>query len=528
MKKHFPWIHLNKKTDPEIPYEPPISLGNKSNGEFFLEQSAHDRKLRKLILEKCDENARHLGMDRQDFIASTMGMATALTVLNTASGCSGDSQGGGYAVHPNATLDSGLADATLGGKEFILDLQTHHIEDEEHWRAAHPGQTYTGDAIARFLTFYACPDAQPSPDGGAAHQSLCVDSTKYLHAIFLGSDTTVAVLSGFPGQICDDATMCGHPISNEDMVHSRDRINAAAGSERMVQHCQVDPNDQWPLQSQEMERINKTYGNRGWKVYPAWPTPGTQTGWWMDDPAVAFPFYDRAIELGQPLVCAHKGVKLAGFVDTYLDPKDVGGAAVAYPNINFVIYHSAVEIGHLEGAYDPNTPTDQLRGMDKLIRTVEEKGLKDKNVYAEMGTAWFLHMNDPVAAQHYVGKALKYFGEDHLVWGSECVWFNSPQPQIEAFRKFAISEQFQSQYGYPAITPEIRAKVFGLSGAKLYGIDPNATRNQVDTSKLTMLRRDLDGELGGRRWMFKPLGGPRTRREFMDLWRYRTFTGKLG
>jgi hypothetical protein len=50
----------------------------------------------------------------------------------------------------------------------------------------------------------------------------------------------------------------------------------------------------------------------------------------------------------------------------------------------------------------------------------------------------------------------------------------------------------------------------------------------VDTSKLGMLRRDLDGELGGRRWMFEPLGGPRTRREFLNLWRHRKATGKLG
>jgi predicted TIM-barrel fold metal-dependent hydrolase len=525
MKKHFPWIHLRKKTDPDVPYETPVALGNKSNGEFFHEQTAHERKLRKLILETCDEKARYLGMDRREFIASTMGMATTLSVLNIASGCSsssGSQQGdGGYVVPPGATLDGGEADAVLGGKEFILDLQTHHIEDEEHWRQTHPGKMYVGDTIAPLLTFYACPDLQTDP-------IKCVGPDKYLQAVFLGSDTTVAVLSGFPGAICDDATMCGHPVSNEDMVNSRIRINKAAGSERMVQHCQVDPNDKWPLQSQAMEKINKTYGNRGWKVYPAWPAPDTQTGWWMDDPNIAFPFYDRAIELGQPLVCAHKGVHLPGFLDEFLDPKDVGPAAAQYPQISFVIYHSGIEVGYAEGPYDESTPTAELRGMDRLIRSAQESGVAGKNVYAEMGTAWFTQMGNPEAAQHYVGKALKYLGEDHLVWGSECVWFNSPQPQIEAFRALEISQEFQDKYGYPALTPALKAKVFGLSGAKLYGIDPKATRHAIDTDKLSMLRRDLDGELGGRRWMFEPLGGPRTRREFMNLWRHRLSTGHLG
>lgn len=528
MKKRFPWIHFRKKTAPEVPYDTPVPLGHKSNGEFFHEQTPRERKLRKLVLETCDEKARYLGMDRREFIASTMGMATTLSVLNVAAGCSSSSSGkraskadGGFVVPPEATVDADVADALLAGDEFILDLQTHHIEDEEHWRANHPGQTYLGDTLAPILTFYACPDLMTDP-------IKCVGPDKYVQAVFLGSDTTVAVLSGFPGPICDDATMCTHPISNEDMVASRDRVNKAAGCERMVQHCQVDPNDKWDLQAQAMEKINKTYGNRGWKVYPAWPGPDTGTGWWMDDPQIAFPFYEKAMELGQPLVCAHKGVKLANFLDDFLDPKDVGPAAAQYPKIAFVVYHSGIELGHAEGPYDPNADTADLHGMDRLIRTVEQHGLKDKNVYAEMGTAWLTQMNDPVSAQHYVGKALKYFGEDHLLWGSECVWFNSPQPQIEAFRTLTISQEFQDKYGYPAITPDLRAKILGLSGAKLYGIDPKARRYKVDTSKLGMLKRDLDGELGGRRWMFEPLGGPRTRREFLNLWRHRKSTGKLG
>jgi len=521
--KRFPWIHLGKKTDPEVPYDTPIPLGDLSNGEFFHQQTLREKKLRKLILDTCDEKARYLGMDRREFIASTMGMATTLSVLNMASGCSSDGStgAGGYQVTPDATVDPNCAGAALQGDYFILDLQTHHVEDEEHWRQTHPGQTYVGNSVARVLTFYGCPDLQTDP-------IKCVDSTHYVESIFLGSDTTVAVLSGFPGAICQDATMCAHPILNEDMVNSRIRINKAAGSQRMVQHCQVDPNDKWTLQAQAMENINKTYGNHGWKVYPAWPGPETGTGWWMADPAVAYPFYEKAIELGQPLVCAHKGLLLGNFLPEFLDPKDVGPAAAQYPQISFVIYHSAVEIGNIEGPYDPSKPTAELRGMDRLIRTVEEHNLKDKNVYAEMGTAWLLHMNNVEGAQHYVGKALKHLGEDHLVWGSECVWFNSPQPQIEAFKTFEISQEFQDTYGYPALTKELKAKIFGLSAAKLYKIDPNATRCAVDASKIAMLRRDIDGELGGRRWMFQPLNGPRTRREFIDLWRYRKHVGLLG
>ena len=137
-------------------------------------------------------------------------------------------------------------------------------------------------------------------------------------------------------------------------------------------------------------------------------------------------------------------------------------------------------------------------------------------------------MNQRHSEPHTRKSSLKYLGEDFLVWGSECLWFNSPQPQIEAFRTFQISEEFQDKYGYPAMTPAIRAKVFGLTASKFYGIDPKEKRYQVDKSKLATLGKDLDGELGGRRWMFQPLKGPRTRREFLDMWRFRTSQGRLG
>jgi hypothetical protein len=123
-------------------------------------------------------------------------------------------------------------------------------------------------------------------------------------------------------------------------------------------------------------------------------------------------------------------------------------------------------------------------------------------------------------AQHVIGKLLKYFGPDHVLWGSESIWLGSPQPQIEAFRAFQISKQFQDTYGYPELTAEIKAKIFGLSAAKLYGIDPEQLRCKIEAGPLARMKRVLDGELGGRRWAFQELGGPRTRREFVRLARF--------
>lgn len=526
--KKLKWLDLRKKTDPEIPYEPPLFLGNKSNGEFFHEQTPHERKVKKLILERCDENARRAGVDRRQFIASAAGMATSLAVLNMVSGC-GNSDGtagkakgaggsgsdggrmpdGGYQIPPDATLDCDVATEVLSGHEFIVDMQTHHIEDEERWRESHPGQTYTGDGFASFITFYDC----------MPKEAACIGPDAYAELVFLNSDTSVAVLSGFPSPMCDDGTLCTNLNDNDDMVMSRDRINAASGSQRVVQHCQVAPNDKWPKQAAMMERIRSMYGNHGWKCYPPWGPDGV--GWWLDDPDVAYPLIEKAVELGDPIICAHKGFPLPTFDAVHTDPKDVGPAALDFPDVKFIIYHSAFETGVTEGPYNPDDP----QGVDRLVKTVDENNLKGKNVYAEMGSAWALVMNDPSAAQHYIGKLLKYVGEDNVVWGSECTWFGSPQRQIEAFRKLEISQELQDKYGYPALTPALKAKVFGLNASNIYKLDPDEVRCTLDQSKLALWKRQLDEELGPRRWAFERPGGPRTRREFMNLVRWRKFLG---
>jgi uncharacterized protein len=502
--KRFPWLELAKKSGPEVPYEPPILLGNKSNGEFFHEQTPLERRMRGEILRQCDEGARKHGMDRREFAASLMGMATSLSVLNLASGCSGDDDG--YQVPDEAKNDCDAAHAALSGDEFIFDLQTHHVESEERWRAGHPDGTYAGNAFANAIVLYPC-----SPKA-----STCIDEQAYYRLIFLESQTTVATLSGFPSPICDEASMCNSLISNEAMARARDEINAASKSQRVVQHCQVAPNDRWELQAQMMERIHSEYGNRGFKCYPPWGPSGK--GWRMDDEAVAFPFYQKAIELGEPLICAHKGFLFPGWDAEGADPSDVGPAALAFPEVNFVIYHSAFDTAKLvEGPYD----AANAMGVDRLCKTVDENGLKGKNVFAEMGSAWALSMGNAEAAQHYVGKLLKYVGEDNVLWGSECTWFGSPQPQIEAFRALQISKQFQDTYGYPELTPAIKAKILGLNGARIYRIDPKAVRCALDANELALQKRHLDAELGDRRWAFQKPLGPRTRREFLAFARWR-------
>jgi predicted TIM-barrel fold metal-dependent hydrolase len=535
------WITQRKKTAPEVPYTPQIWLGNLSNGEFFLPRGDRERKLHELILQRCDENARKTGMDRREFIGSAMGMATTLSVLNLAAGC-GDKNGmmdnntlermmntagntpydggtsptagnmpatgmgqappstrggsdGGYVVTPEACLNGELANKIFETDYFILDFQTHHT------REGMAGLCLTGDGTAD-----------------------CTSPQTYIRQIFEESQTTVAVLSGLPSAI-DEATMDLSPFGfrNEDMRMSRDRVNAVSkgiptAGERMLAHCQISPKNNPSANAVMMNDSKRNYDTRGWKCYP--PTEG---GWFLHENDS---FIQTAIELGEPLVCAHKGFPFQGWSRVHADPMpDVGEVAKRYPDVTFVIYHSAYDSGHTEGPYDPNpSPTDG--GTDRLSKVVSENGLTSKNVYAEMGSAWAISMRDPVVAQHYVGKMLKYVGMDRLVWGSECVWYGCPQNQIDAFKVFRISTEFQEMYGYPEFTDTMRRNVFGLTGAKLYRVDPNLCRYKVDRSQFAMYKKEQDDRWGPRRHAVNP---PyiRTRRQFFELWKDRVARGEF-
>lgn len=585
------WLKRRKKTAGEWPYEPPILLGNKSNGEFFHEQTPLERKMREVILRKCDDNARKLGMDRREFIASAMGMATSLTVLNLAAGC-GDKNGnmpmgmaedrilggmggggaggaggfggasgaggaggtmpvpiggmggaggasgvggmggaggggtggmtmpepdgqcaawcdatgkpdGGFCIPKEATLDCEMAELLLGGQEFIFDLQTHHV----------------GEGGGGFVLSGCEINGMPGHVGDdTLSGGVCATPDNYVEQIFLDSDTTVAVLSGLPSRTSSSTgDLVG--FSNAEMVSSRERINMAAASQRMVNHCQVGPDSNWDAVAAMMERVHNELGHVGWKCYPPASTGGGP--WWLDG-EVGERFITKALELGDPLICTHKGFPLPGFDEEYCDPKDVGPAAIKFPNATFIIYHSAFESAQAEGPYDPDGG-----GSNRLVKTVEANNLYGKNVYAEMGSAWLLASGDPVAAQHYVGKMLKHLGTDHLLWGSECVWFGSPQRQIEAFRTFTISEEIREMHGYPELTPAVKAGIFGLNAAKLYCVDPNACRYQVSQNLLAQKKQRYDAEHGPRRWAFER-PAIQTRRELLTLRKRMRAFGELG
>jgi hypothetical protein len=62
-----------------------------------------------------------------------------------------------------------------------------------------------------------------------------------------------------------------------------------------------------------------------------------------------------------------------------------------------------------------------------------------------------------------------------------------------AFRAFQIGRDHQEQFGYPPLTDDVKAKVLGLNAARLFGLDPDATRCAVTPGSLTEARATYAG-----------------------------------
>ena len=138
-------------------------------------------------------------------------------------------------------------------------------------------------------------------------------------------------------------------------------------------------------------------------------------------------------------------------------------------------------------------------------------------------------MKDTNQAQHYIGKLLRYLGPDNIVWGTDCILSGSPQAADRGLPGLHDHRSSTRRCtNIPPITDDMKRKIFGLNAAKIYHIDPTAARCKVEASSFAMLKRELDNELGPRRWAVKPPLGPRTAKEFFALAREHRAKGLPG
>jgi predicted TIM-barrel fold metal-dependent hydrolase len=446
----------------------PIKLGPCSNGEYDPEPVTPGiaEVVRRSYAEAA-EISHKLGMTRRQFLKTTSASALVLLILDEVAALGGGVGGGRYLIDPESRFDNDIARGLLGGDEMIFDLQGHLLEydlnpatrDRWFWGRQFPQAECTGEDDPR----------------------ACFTMEHFLEEIFLRSDTTMAAVSGLP------LMPEGSALSNELMDETRRVVEALGRHERVIVNAlalpQIAP---WASVQEEMERAATGFGVRGWKTFTHFPSG---RGWWLDDhdpalPQVGGPFLEQVSLLERPVVLIHKG--LSGG-NRYGSPVDVGPAASAHPDVTFIVYHSGFEVATREGPY-----RDDGRGVNRLLASLDKAGIgAGGNVYAELGTTWWNLMRRPDEAAHVLGKLLVALGEDNIVWGTDSIFYGSPQDQIEAFRAFSISPEFQERFGYPALTPAIKRKILGENAARIYGLEAITTKLLFSPAELAQIRAEL-------------------------------------
>ena len=472
----------------------PVKLDTTSNGEFEpIPLDREHRLANRMALEAATANARRLGITRRSFMVSACGAATTLLAFNQAYAAAGRT-GGRFEIAPDAGLDPEAAAAALEGREFIFDVQGHFVNPTGAWLKEVP-------ADGRPLSGMPKAGCSLAEGGGDRDYLKCLGPEEFVKDVFMDSDTDMMVLSFVPSRADSE------PLTIEEADAVRRIVDSMDGDHRLLLHGRVNPNQAGDIEA--MDELAERWGVAAWKTYTQWGPDGK--GFFLSDEDTGIPFIEKARATGVKVIAVHKGIPFGRQSYEHSQCSDIGVVAKRYPDVAFLIYHSGFVPGNAEQAWDPAAHRD---GIDTLVRSLVDNGVApNSNVYAELGSTWRMLMRDPDSAAHGLGKLLRFCGENNVVWGTDSIWYGSPQDQIQAFRTFQISPEFRERYGYPEITPALRAKVFGLNATKPYGIDAGEIRRRAAADDITR-RRAVYAENPQPHFATY---GPKNRREFLNL-----------
>jgi len=441
----------------------PVVLQRRHTDEFApAPYTARDRAAEADVLERAGD-ARRLGMSLGSYWASRHGTAAGLRAIDARF----DERF--YDVPEEATLDAAAAEHALGGDEVVIDVQTHFIADRPETRE-------TAEHIHRMYTDLA-PDFWRHLGDARRY-----DFAEYLRCVFLESETAVAVLTSGPG------TGPERMLFNHEMAGIRALVDELTAAGRLLNHSVIHADH--PSEIDAMEEEVERHRPVGWKCYTIGTRSDAGRGWWLDDEKTGIPFVEKAIEVGVPLICAHKGI--SALVDNG-SPRDIGPVAAAFPSVDFLVYHSGWEIPTGEAAEEgPFTEATSGVGVNRLLHSLRTCGVgAGANVYAELGSTWFGLIRRPDEAAHVLGKLLLEVGEDNVLWGTDAIWYGPSQVAIDAFRAFRIPASYQQEFGYPELTPARKAKIFGANAARVYALDRAAARRRAAADDLAWVKQVL-------------------------------------
>jgi len=467
------------------------------SNEEILPRPQHrlQQQVEALTMEMGEANAKKLNMSRRKFMRTTMGMATAWLAANRVYGNHWD-------VDSVEAQESSATESKFSGdKYFIIDVQSH----------------FTNGYAIGFRDSEFVKNMGFNLDNSPEAYSL----RTFIKEFFFDSETNVVILSGVPdreqntdpdGNVLEGYARSRGVMPSWLMCTAREEINdAAGGTIRAMNQGNCAPNHYWdraknqpdyPALYEQMDREVNQYGIKSWKWYCHTDPGRSGNGFQLDDEMSA-KFFEKSRELGIKTFSVHKGYSAQSRTLGHLaNPKDVEKAALQNPDITFVIYHSAMMMSPYEPDFEHLIEWDATTGdflWHNVLIDIKKRNPQMTNVNVEIGSAFgTLALEHPVMAQHLMGKNIKYYGADHVIWGTDCLWWGSPQWVIDAFKRFQISDELCEKHGYAKITKEDKAKIFGLNAARIYGIDPDAKLKEISEDGLQKFKLKYT-ELGGER-----------------------------
>ncbi len=470
----------------------PIKIDNASNGEFEpIALPKHCAEGNRTAMIDADAAARRLGQDRRSFLVGACGAASTLLSLNAVNAAVGKT-GSYFEVPKEARFETAAAESAVAGDEYIFDVHGHFINPHGAWR---------DDVPDGRQPFFGMPKVQACKT--AEMEGLdyleCLSGDQFVKDVFVDSDTDMMVLTFVPSGPDSE------PLKIEEAEVTKQLLNGEGSGQRLLVHGRVNPNQDGDLD--RMDELAEKWEVSAWKIYTQWGPDGK--GFWLNDQDSGIPFLEKARSLGIKNIAVHKGIPFGPQSYEHSRSDDIGIVAKMYPDLNFLVYHSGFVPGKAETAFAPGEGKD---GIDALVQSLLDNDVaSNANVYADLGSTWRMLMQDPDSAAHGMGKLLRYVGEDNVIWGTDSIWYGSPQDQIQAFRAFQISEALREKHGYPEITPTLRAKVFGLNATKPYGIDAAAVSKAQVADRLSS--RKLAAKDGPDPHFLT--FGPKNRREFL-------------
>lgn len=493
----------------------PMPTQSVSNEELLPRpQSKNQKAVEDFTMKWGTENAKKLGMSRRSFMRSSMGMATAMLASNHVYGPYWQVDAA------EATEEAATAEKYPKSEYFIIDVQAHFTNswevaaDEGRLTAEEPGGGTRGRGGGfRSRDFLKNMGFQLGDDLEAYSFST------FIKEMYFDSETSMVVISGVPnrekqrdadGNVLEGLDRSKGSLPSWLMSQRKKDINELSGSQRALSQGNCAPNHYWnkatnkpdyPALYEQMEREVKEYGIDSWKWY-CHTDPGRSGGGFQLDDEMSANFYAKSRELGLTTVSCHKGFSYQSRTLGHLaNPKDVEKAALDNPDFDFIVYHSALKHGPNEPDYESLNKFDPTTGdfaWHDILCNIKKRNPTMNNVYAEIGSSFgLLALEHPVMCQHLMGKNIKHFGSDHVIWGTDCLWWGSPQWAIDLLKRFQFTDEMQEKFGYAPMTKEDKANIFGLNAARVYGVDVDAKRNAMPAEALTKFKvayKDAGGE----------------------------------